>query len=326
MSKLILKLLIGAFALTFYASGTIAEHNCTIATHKYGPTSAGRRNTDPFDELCKVTPKYLKALATANLNYQPHQHALAAELQLEINQNTAIDDNKSGVASNEGAIHEIENDVDANARAIAEETKIRKANDTYLNVKRDENRQAIEQNTSDIEALAEGENIGAIENNKEAIGEWSTTPEVAVLDDDGNATFTVNADGNQTQIFEAEQPRETTVKAAIEDNEVAIAHERTASVSRDNALGGRIDNNSSRIDENKEAIEDAIALAAAMPDSWLSDRETFAISVGGGFTEGAAAFGAISTFRFTEKLTGYAGGASTTDNTWSAKGGVRVGW
>ena len=124
-------------------------------------------------------------------------------------------------------------------------------------------------------------------------------------------------------VHNASIERDVNIQNASIERDVIV---HNASVARDTALGRRINNNSSRIDDNSDAIEDAIALAAAMPDSWLSDKETFALAVGGGFSEGASAFGAITTFRFNQQFSGYAGGATTTDDTWSVKGGVRVGW
>jgi hypothetical protein len=82
-----------------------------------------------------------------------------------------------------------------------------------------------------------------------------------------------------------------------------------------------------QIGKNTEAIEDNIALSAAIPDSWLSDSENFAISLGGGFTDGSSAIGAIGTFRINKNLSAYGGGSTLTDGgTWAAKGGVRLGW
>ena len=133
-----------------------------------------------------------------------------------------------------------------------------------------------------------------IGNNKDAIGEW----------DPGNP----------------ETATRESVRKEIEKNDADIAKNRTDFEAADRAL-------SRRIDKNSEAIEDAIALSAAIPDSWLSDSENFAIAVGGGFTDGSTAIGAIGTFRINKNLSAYGGGSTLTDGgTWAAKGGVRLGW
>ena len=128
---------------------------------------------------------------------------------------------------------------------------------------------------------------------------------------------------DETETTERKAADETE-KAAREaaDNDLGdrITNEAAASRARDDALG-------KRIDKNSEAIEDAIALSAAIPDSWLSDSESFAIAVGGGFTDGSTAFGGIGTFRLSKNLSAYGGGSTLTDGgTWAAKGGVRLGW
>ncbi len=110
------------------------------------------------------------------------------------------------------------------------------------------------------------------------------------------------------------------LKEEIANNTRDIITNDLASRARDDALG-------KRIDENSEAIDDAIALSAAIPDSWLSDSENFAIAVGGGFTDGSSAIGGIGTFRINKNLSAYGGGSTLTDGgTWAAKGGVRLGW
>jgi hypothetical protein len=133
----------------------------------------------------------------------------------------------------------------------------------------------------------------------------------------------------------AREAADETEKAAREAADAAEAATREAA---DTALGARITNEaaasrarddalSDRIDENSEAIEDAIALSAAIPDSWLSDSENFAIAVGGGFTDGSSAIGAIGTFRINKNLSAYGGGSALADGgTWAAKGGIRLGW
>lgn len=142
---------------------------------------------------------------------------------------------------------------------------------------------------------------GEIGKNRTAIGEW-------------------NAQNPET-------PDRETVRREIEKNDVDIETNARDIITNDLASRARDEALGRRIDKNSEAIEDAIALSAAIPDSWLSDSENFAISLGGGFTDGSSAFGGIGTFRINKNLSAYGGGSTLTDGgTWAAKGGVRLGW
>jgi hypothetical protein len=110
-----------------------------------------------------------------------------------------------------------------------------------------------------------------VDANETAIGDWTVGTER-----DTNATPLTTA-------IENEERDRQDADTALGDR---ITNEAAASQARDDALG-------KRIDKNSEAIEDAIALSAAIPDSWLSDSENFALALGGGFTDGSSAFGGI---------------------------------
>ena len=157
--------------------------------------------------------------------------------------------------------------------------------------------------------------------------------------DDAEATARKAADAAEAATREA---ADTALGGRIDtettERKAADAAEATAREAADTALGARITNEAAasrarddalgkRIDENSEAIEDAIALSAAIPDSWLSDSENFALALGGGFTDGSSAFGGIGTFRISKNLSAYGGGSTLTNGgTWAAKGGIRLGW
>ena len=115
------------------------------------------------------------------------------------------------------------------------------------------------------------------------------------------ATIRREADKVLQDNIDAEAKTRADADDVLQDNIDAEADTREAA---DTALGGRITNEAAasrarddalgkRIDKNSEAIEDAIALSAAIPDSWLSDSENFALALGGGFTDGSSAFGGI---------------------------------
>lgn len=108
---------------------------------------------------------------------------------------------------------------------------------------------------------------------------------------------------------------------AITENAATIQTNAFASVARDEALGQRIDRNS-------KAIKNAIALSVAIPDSYLSPDANFSFAMGGGFTNGAHAFGAIGTLRFSDNVSAYGGGSAILGggNSWAAKGGMRLEW
>jgi hypothetical protein len=156
----------------------------------------------------------------------------------------------------------------------------------------------IDENTTTL-----GEHTTTLGEHDEEIGDWKEKNK------DNTITDVIGIWTPDTDRAE----NNTSVKTAIENEE-------EARINADNALGRRIDKNS-------EAIEDAIALSAAIPDSWLSDSENFALALGGGFTDGSSAFGGIGTFRINKNLSAYGGGSTLTDGgTWAAKGGVRLGW
>lgn len=75
-------------------------------------------------------------------------------------------------------------------------------------------------------------------------------------------------------------------------------------------------------------MDDALALSAALsPPVWLGDKETVRVSIGTGFTDGAAAVGATGVVRIDGALAGFVGGAvSTETGEWAGKAGVSVGW
>lgn len=80
-------------------------------------------------------------------------------------------------------------------------------------------------------------------------------------------------------------------------------------------------------------IEDAqfstAALSAALSTPvWLEPGENFSISGGLGFSDGATALGATGVLRLGTGLSGFAGGAFSTDNTdvWAGKIGLRAAW
>ncbi len=74
---------------------------------------------------------------------------------------------------------------------------------------------------------------------------------------------------------------------------------------------------------------DLAALAGALSTPvWLEPGENFAISGGLGFGDDATAVGATGVLRLGKNLSGFAGGAFSTDNSdvWAGKVGLRVGW
>lgn len=203
----------------------------------------------------------------------------------------------------------------------------------------------IREDMADIEGTTT-KNTTAIELNRATSHDNSVNLELESQEREG-ADFVIN---NKIGIKENEsKERDAALGVRIDTEETArtsaddalgtrIDTERTASISRDNALGVRIDDEtlarinadeglSSRIKENEEAIEDAIALSVAIPDSYLSPGKNFSLALGGGFTDGSAAFGGIGTLRFSENFTAYGGGSGLVDGgTWAAKGGARLEW
>lgn len=79
----------------------------------------------------------------------------------------------------------------------------------------------------------------------------------------------------------------------------------------------------------EDNTDDLLAVSAALANPvWLEHGENFAVSGGLGFSEGATAFGATGIVRIDKGLSGYAGGAVSTDDssTYAGKLGLRVGW
>jgi hypothetical protein len=83
-------------------------------------------------------------------------------------------------------------------------------------------------------------------------------------------------------------------------------------------------------DNGKNAeIDSSLALSAALSlPVWLEAHENVAISGGFGFSDGGeVAFGATGVVRLDRGVSGFAGGAVSTDGGyWAGKAGVRVGW
>ena len=206
----------------------------------------------------------------------------------------------------------------------------REIGDWTAGTERDTNDTSVKTAIEKLEEKAEGDDKKL----SDRIGDWTDGTDNAT-----NATPLTTAIENEERDRKAADTAlggridtETTERKAADAAEAAtreaadtalgarITNEAAASRARDDALG-------KRIDQNSEAIEDAIALSAAIPDSWLSDSENFALALGGGFTDGSSAFGGIGTFRISKNLSAYGGGSTLTDGgTWAAKGGVRLGW
>jgi hypothetical protein len=76
-------------------------------------------------------------------------------------------------------------------------------------------------------------------------------------------------------------------------------------------------------------IDTALALSSALSmPVWLGDSETVRISGGVGFSNGGeTAIGATSVVRIDRTLSGFIGGAVSTDGgEWAGKAGLSVGW
>lgn len=74
---------------------------------------------------------------------------------------------------------------------------------------------------------------------------------------------------------------------------------------------------------------EALAVSAALSTPvWLGDSENFAVSGGLGFSDDATAVGANGVMRFSKNLSGFAGGAFSTDDSdlWAGKVGLRAGF
>lgn len=132
---------------------------------------------------------------------------------------------------------------------------------------------------------------------------------------------------NQTTI------RDNESASVRRDNDLGtrIDTESAASVRRDNALGNRISNNTTRIDENEQAIKDSLALSLAIPSDYVSPGKNASIAGGFGVTDGAQALGLTASFRFNTEITTYIGGSTLLDsdsgsNDWALKGGARYEW
>lgn len=71
----------------------------------------------------------------------------------------------------------------------------------------------------------------------------------------------------------------------------------------------------------------AVASALSMP-VWLEHGENFALSGGLGFSDDAAALGVTGVLRIGKGLSGFAGGAVSTEHTdvWAGKIGIRAGF
>lgn len=78
----------------------------------------------------------------------------------------------------------------------------------------------------------------------------------------------------------------------------------------------------------EQTADQALAVAAALSaPAWLGDKENFSLSGGLGFSDGETAIGATGLLRFNQTLSGYLGGATSTDgDAWAGKAGLRIGW